>query len=96
MAVIIIRPLITRLLITTIMATGRPTMNTGRCTRGLLYARAFATTTLTGRATTAAQFTATGIDLRHALDDASVPFACGDCADAPKRVIKLIQISGAP
>jgi hypothetical protein len=27
--------------------------------------------------------------LRHALDDASVPFACGECADAPKRVIKI-------
>jgi hypothetical protein len=29
--------------------------------------------------------------LRHALDDASVPSATGECADAPKRVIKGTQ-----
>jgi hypothetical protein len=45
------------------------------------------TTTATARATTPP----TGIDLRHALDDASVPSATGECADAPKRVIKGTQ-----
>jgi len=82
MAVIIIRPHITRLLITI-----TATRITNRHIVARLCGQASVTTTATARATTPP----TGIDLRHALDDASVPSATGECADAPKRVIKGTQ-----
>jgi hypothetical protein len=84
MAVIIIRPHITRLLIT---ITATRILITNRHIVARLYGQASVTTTATTRATTPP----TGIDLRHALDDASVPSATGECADAPKRVIKGTQ-----
>ncbi len=74
MAVIIIRPPITRLLIT-ITATR------------ILITNRHIVAPLCGQATARATTPPTGIDLRHALDDASVPSA-GECADAPKRAIK--------
>ena len=61
MAVIIIPPRIIRQAIRTL------TMTTDRLMKEQQYAAAFAITTLTVRVTTAAQFTATGIDLRRAL-----------------------------
>ncbi len=78
MAVIIIRPPITRLLIT-ITATR------------ILITNRHIVAPLCGQATARATTPPTGIDLRHALDDASVPSATGECADAPKRVIKGTQ-----
>lgn len=84
MAVIIIRPHITRLLIT---ITATRILITNQHIVARLCGQASVTTTATARATTPP----TGIDLRHALDDASVPSATGECADAPERVIKGTQ-----
>ena len=78
MGVIIIPPRIMR------PAIRIPTMTMDRRMKGLPYALALAIMTRTAHATTAVQYTATGIDLRRARIDASVASAIGGCADALK------------
>src|SRR5947207_13703357 len=69
MAAIIIRQHTIRP-VTTITPIRRPTMNTGRRTRGLQYAPAPAITTLTVHAITAAPFTGTGTNCDASSDNA--------------------------